>query len=73
VQRDAARGEKLGEGVLKRVVATSLDKGDEPDALGKLSPERRHAPSLGGIESGEGVISEPRAYFPGSRHHVSGK
>jgi ParB-like chromosome segregation protein Spo0J len=41
IQRDAARGEKLGEDVLKKVVGTSLDKGDELDALAKLSEKQR--------------------------------
>jgi N6-adenosine-specific RNA methylase IME4 len=41
VQRDAARGEKLGDDVLRRVTRTALDKGEELDALVKLSPQRR--------------------------------
>jgi ParB-like chromosome segregation protein Spo0J len=41
VQRDAARGEKLGEDALKKVVGTSLDQGDELDALAKLSEPKR--------------------------------
>jgi ParB-like chromosome segregation protein Spo0J len=41
IQRDAARGEKLGEAVLKKVVGTSLDQGDELDALAKLSEPKR--------------------------------
>jgi hypothetical protein len=41
IQRDAARGEKLGDDVLKKVAGTSLDKGEELDALAKLSPARR--------------------------------
>jgi ParB-like chromosome segregation protein Spo0J len=42
IQRDAARGEKLGEEVLKKVVGTSLDKGEELDALAKLSEPKRN-------------------------------
>lgn len=41
IQRDAARGKKLGEDVLKKVVGTSLDQGDELDALAKLSERKR--------------------------------
>lgn len=41
VQRDASRGETLGADVLARVVGTSLDKGEQIDALAKLSPARR--------------------------------
>jgi N6-adenosine-specific RNA methylase IME4 len=41
IQREAARGEKLGEEVLRKVVGTSLDKGEELDALAKLSEKKR--------------------------------
>jgi N6-adenosine-specific RNA methylase IME4 len=41
VQRDATRGEKLGDHVLNKVVGTSLDKGEELDALVQLSPRTR--------------------------------
>jgi hypothetical protein len=41
IQRDAARGEKLGEDVLKKVIGTVLDKGEEIDALAKLSEPKR--------------------------------
>jgi ParB-like chromosome segregation protein Spo0J len=41
IQRDAARGEKLGEDALKKVIGTSLDQGDELDALAKLSETKR--------------------------------
>jgi N6-adenosine-specific RNA methylase IME4 len=41
VQRDASRGETLGPDVLARVVGTSLDTGEQIDALGKLTPEKR--------------------------------
>ena len=42
VQRDAHRGEALGDDAL-RVARTSLDKGEELDALAKLRPEARAA------------------------------
>ena len=38
VRRDAHRGEKIGAEDLSKVVGTSLDKGEELDALAKLSP-----------------------------------
>lgn len=41
IRRDAARGRSLSGEALTKVVRTSLDKGDELDALAKLSPERR--------------------------------
>lgn len=41
IQRDATRGETLGEETLVRVVDTSLDNGEELDALAKIAPERR--------------------------------
>ncbi|TAK50258.1 MAG: hypothetical protein EPO23_03365 [Xanthobacteraceae bacterium] len=41
IRRDVHRGEALGAEVLARVARTSLDKGEELDALTKLSPERR--------------------------------
>ena len=37
---DAARGKKLYKSTLKAVVGTSLDKGEELDALAKLPPAR---------------------------------
>lgn len=40
VQLDAARGKNLS-GVLSSIIGTSLDKGEELDALGKLSPEKQ--------------------------------
>lgn len=42
VRRDVTRGEALGDDVLAKVARTSLDKGDELDALAKLSPEKRN-------------------------------
>lgn len=41
IQRNAKRGEELGTEALRRVVNTSLDKGEELDALAKLTPEHR--------------------------------
>jgi ParB/RepB/Spo0J family partition protein len=43
IQRDVHRGEALGEDALAKVARTSLDKGEELDALAKLQPERRDA------------------------------
>jgi N6-adenosine-specific RNA methylase IME4/uncharacterized ParB-like nuclease family protein len=42
VQRDAQRGQALGDDAL-RVARTSLDKGEELDALAKMAPEARAA------------------------------
>jgi N6-adenosine-specific RNA methylase IME4 len=58
IQRDAARGEKLGEEVLQRVAGTSLDKGEELDALAKLSPQRRND-LIERAASGEVVTAKP--------------
>lgn len=41
IERDAQRGEAVGAYTLQRVVGTVLDKGEEIDALGKLSPAKR--------------------------------
>lgn len=41
VQREAERGEKIGQEALGRVAGTSLDKGEELDALAKLSQDKR--------------------------------
>jgi N6-adenosine-specific RNA methylase IME4 len=43
VRRDVARGEALGSELLTKVARTALDKGEELDALVKLSPPRRAA------------------------------
>lgn len=43
IQRDASRGERIGDDNLKKIVGTSLDKGEELDALTKLSEPRREA------------------------------
>jgi hypothetical protein len=37
IQREASRGEKLGADHLQKIVGTSLDKGEELDALAKVS------------------------------------
>jgi N6-adenosine-specific RNA methylase IME4/ParB-like chromosome segregation protein Spo0J len=41
VQREVRRGEVLGDEVLSKVARTSLDKGEELDAMMKLSPKKR--------------------------------
>lgn len=41
IQREAARGEALGPVTLAKVTGTSLDRGEELDALAALSPQRR--------------------------------
>ena len=43
VRRDVTRGEALGEAALAKVARTSLDKGEELDALAKLPTDRREA------------------------------
>lgn len=58
VQRDAARGEALGE-TLKDIVGTPLDKGVELDALAKLDPDQR-AEVIDKVKRGE--IKSARQY-----------
>lgn len=41
IRREVQRGEALGEDVLAKVARTSLDNGEELDALAKLSPDSR--------------------------------
>jgi ParB/RepB/Spo0J family partition protein len=41
IRRDVTRGEALGEDALAKVARTSLDKGEELDALAKLPTEQR--------------------------------
>ena len=41
IQRSVSRVESIGAGTLQRVIGTALDKGEEIDALGKLSPAKR--------------------------------
>ena len=43
VRRDVTRGEALGEAALAKVARTSLDKGEELDALAELPTDRREA------------------------------
>lgn len=57
VQREAKRGEDIGADTLKRVVGTSLDKGEELDALAKL-PEERRASVVERATSGEKVSAQ---------------
>jgi N6-adenosine-specific RNA methylase IME4 len=54
VQRAAARGQALGVDALSRVTNTSLDKGDELDALAKL-PEEKRTPLIDRAAAGEKV------------------
>ena len=42
VQRDSKRGKDIPSEVLSTVIGTSLDKGDELDALANLPPDRRN-------------------------------
>lgn len=58
IQRDAARGEALGE-ALKDIAGTPLDKGVELDALAKLDPEQR-ADAIDKVRRGE--IKSARQY-----------
>ena len=60
IQREARRGEKLGEETLKRVVGTTLDKGEELDALTKLSVEKREE-LIGRAASGAVVTAKTAA------------
>ena len=57
VQRDAQRGEAVGADTLQRVVGTALDKGEEIDALVKLSPEKREQ-VIAKAEAGEKVSAK---------------
>jgi N6-adenosine-specific RNA methylase IME4 len=59
VQRDAKRGE-LGAAALAKVARTSLDKGEELDALVKL-PEERRAALIARAEAGEKVSARIEA------------
>lgn len=58
IQRDAARGEALGE-ALKDIAGTPLDKGVELDALAKLDPDQR-AEVIDKVKRGE--IKSARQY-----------
>lgn len=57
IERDAQRGEVVGAGTLQRVVGTTLDKGEELDALAKLSPEKREE-VIAKAEAGERVSAK---------------
>lgn len=57
VRRDVTRGESLGEDVLAKVARTSLDKGEELDALAKMTPEARES-LIGRAASGEKVSAK---------------
>lgn len=60
IRRDVTRGEVLGEDALAKVARTSLDKGEELDALAKLSPEVRDSLILRAA-SGEVVSAKTEA------------
>lgn len=57
IERDAQRGETVGAETLHRVVGTALDKGEEIDALAKLSPEKREE-VIAKAEQGEKVSAK---------------
>lgn len=57
VRREAARGEALGPITLAKVAGTSLDRGEELDALASLSPQRR-AEIVDRAASGEKVSAK---------------
>jgi hypothetical protein len=59
VRRDAARAEHIPE--LDKVVGTSLDNGEELDALAKLAPEEQ-APLIERAASGEAVSARSDEY-----------
>ena len=54
VQRSVSRVESIGAETLHRVIGTALDKGEEIDALGKLSPAKREE-VIAKVEAGEKV------------------
>jgi len=57
VRRDVHRGEALGDDVLAKVARTSLDKGEELDALAKL-PEEKRAEIVDRAANGEKVSAK---------------
>lgn len=67
IQRDAARGEKLGPEVLRRIVGTAIDTGEQIDALAKLSEPQREA-VIARVEQGEDV--NVRAAFKAERRET---
>jgi hypothetical protein len=58
VQREVRRGEKLGDVVLAKVARTSLDTGEELDALAKL-PEKKRDELVERAAAGEKVSAKP--------------
>lgn len=60
VQRDSHRGEALGDDVLAKVARTSLDKGDELDALAKL-PDVKRDELVARASAGEKVSAKAEA------------
>ena len=54
IRQDVMRGEAVGSDTLQRVIGTTLDKGEEIDALAKLSPEKREE-VIAKAEAGEKV------------------
>jgi N6-adenosine-specific RNA methylase IME4 len=60
IQRDAGRGEAISEEHLRAVTGTSLDKGEELDALAKL-PEDKRADIIERAKSGEKVSAKIEA------------
>jgi N6-adenosine-specific RNA methylase IME4 len=58
VQRSVARGERIGQESLRKIIGTSLDRGEELDALGKLSPPRRNE-LIERAAKGEAVTAKP--------------
>jgi N6-adenosine-specific RNA methylase IME4 len=58
VQREVRRGEKLGEDTLAKVARTSLDTGEELDALAKL-PEKKRSELVERAAAGEKVSAKP--------------
>ena len=57
IQRSVSRVESVGEDALQRVIGTALDKGEEIEALSKLSPEKREE-VIAKAEAGEKVSAK---------------
>lgn len=60
IQRSVSRVESIGAETLQRVIGTALDKGEEIEALAKLSPERREE-VIAKAEAGEKVSAKVAA------------
>lgn len=58
IRRDATRGEQLGADTLRKIVGTSLDKGEELDALAKISEPKRDE-LIARAVAGETVTAKP--------------